>query len=184
MPLRSLSPPKVKTALCGVAAASTRSGSAPVNSNSARILNENSRRSSLLRGRLALFYSSHSQNYKATALRIPLFSCLPAFHVCGHKIYLVTWKSGLAHRLFSRGQRKIACRVLYRCAIHRRKGRHHGRHRYAAFTRSILGSTVGRPVGERTLGIENKNSPSTSHPIFSQHGENLCFASHLCEKDP
>src|SRR5207237_2593742 len=28
--------------------------------------------------------------------------------------------------LFSRGERKVACRVLYRCAVQRRKGRHHG----------------------------------------------------------
>jgi len=57
-------------------------------------------------------------------------------------------------------------------------------HRYAAFTWSILGSTLGGPAGEGTLGVENKNSAAASHPVFSHYGENLCRATRLCEKDP
>jgi hypothetical protein len=47
-----------------------------------------------------------------------------------------------------------------------------------------LGRPWGGPAGERTLGVENKNSPATSHPVFSQQGETFRFASRLCEKDP
>jgi hypothetical protein len=51
-------------------------------------------------------------------------------------------------------------------------------------TRNILGPTVGGAAGERTLGVENKDSPATSHPVLSHNRENLCPASCLCEKDP
>ena len=30
-----------------------------------------------------------------------------------------------------------------------------------------LGSTLGGPAGEGTLGVENKNSAAASHPVFS-----------------